>query len=411
MQVNGIIAEYNPFHNGHKYHIDTARKQTGADYTVIVMSGSFTQRGIPAILDKYTRAEMALQSGADLVLELPSYYAAASAEYFASGAVALLDQLGIVTHLCFGSECGDITVMKHLAGLLLKEPPTYAESLRSYLRQGISYPTARAKALMDYEPSVCNHGDILSSPNNILGIEYLKALQQRSSSIIPCTTLRAGADYHDIRLLGSHCSADAIRHAIREGCDTAGLRNSMPENAYQIMLRALNEIRPVFPNDFSSVLLYKLLSEQEQGYEQYLDVSSDLSDRIRKHLQDYVNYESFCNILKRKETTYTRISRCLLHILLNMKETTMQHYREMDYTPYARVLGFRKESIPLLTAIKENTSIPLITKLADADKLLNDKAYAMLKEELQINQVYQCVVATRNAYPMKNELSTPVVII
>lgn len=411
MQVNGIIAEYNPFHNGHKYHIDTAREQTGADYTVIVMSGSFMQRGIPAILDKYTRAEMALQHGADLVLELPSYYAASSAEYFARGSVALLDQLGIVTHLCFGSECGDITVMKHIAGLLQKETPAYAALLRSYLRQGISYPAARAKALTDCEPSVRSHNDILSSPNNILGIEYLKALQQRSSNITPCTTLRTGADYHDIRLLDSQCSAYAIRHAIQEGCDTACLQKNMPEKAYQIMFRALKETQPIFPNDFSAILLYKLLSEQEQGYEQYLDVSSDLSDRIRKHLQDFVDYESFCNILKRKESTYTRISRCLLHILLNMKETTMQRYREMDYTPYARVLGFRKESVPLLTAIKENSSIPLITKLADAEKLLNGKAYAMLKEELRINQIYQCVVATRNACPIKNELRTPIVIV
>lgn len=411
MQVNGIIAEYNPFHNGHQYHISNAKEQTGADYTIIVMSGNFMQRGTTALLDKYTRAEMALQNGADLVLELPSYYAASSAEYFASGAVALLDKLGLVTKLCFGSECGDGAVLKHIAALLLKEPAEYADFLRNYLRQGLSYPTARTMALIDYEPSLSDYRDIFSSPNNILGIEYLKALLRRNSSITPYTTLRVGADYHDIRLHSNQCSAKAIRQAIIEGRDITCLENNMPQKTYTIMTQALKQAHPIFPNDFSSILLYKLLSEQHQGYEQYLDVSSDLSDRIHKHLQDFVNYEGFCNILKRKDMTYTRISRCLLHILLDMKETTMQSYRAMDYISYARVLGFRKESIPLLTAIKANSSIPLITKLADAEKLLDADAFSMLKEELRINQIYQCVSATRNAHPMKNELSTPIVIV
>lgn len=411
MQVNGIIAEYNPFHNGHKYHISTAGEQTGADYTIIAMSGNFMQRGTPALLDKYKRAEMALQNGADLVLELPAYYAASSAEYFATGAVALLDKLGVVSNLCFGSECGDTEILMKIAKLLLDEPEEYKKSLRQHLRTGLSYPTARTTALLEYDPSLSEHRDVLSSPNNILGIEYIKALLRRGSNITPVTTLRVGADYHDIRLGINQSSARAIRHAIYNGQDIDCLKNNMPENAYIIMAESMKQCRPVFSNDLSSILHYKLLAEQADGYERYLDVSSELSDRIRNSLYEFKNYESFCDMLKRKDMTYTRISRCLLHILLDMTDDTSQAYRDIDYAPYARVLGFRRESTPLLTAIKENSSIPLITKLADAEQILDKNAYAMLQEEIRINQIYHSVVATQARGPMINEFSTPIVIV
>ncbi len=411
MQVNGIIAEYNPFHNGHKYQLATAQKQTNADYTIIAMSGNFMQRGAPALIDKYKRAKMALLNGADLVLELPSFYASSSAEYFATGAVTLLDKLGVVTNLCFGSECGKTDILKYIATLLLEEPKGFTELLRNYLRQGMSYPTARTTALLEYEPSLISYRDVFSSPNNILGIEYIKAILKRESKMKPFTTLRIGSDYHDIRLGVNQSSAKAIRQAIYAGQDVAYLKNNIPENAYQVMEDALAQSHPVFSNHFSSVLHYKLLQEQEQGYEKYLDVTPELSDRIRNSLYDFTDYDSFCNLLKRKDMTYTRISRCLLHILLDMDKETMQKYQEMDYTPYARVLGFRKDSTPLLTAIKEISSIPLITKLADAENILDETAFSMLRKELQINQIYQSTAAIQNSATMVNEFSTPIVII
>ncbi len=411
MRVNGIIAEYNPFHNGHSYQMTTAQKQTCADYTIIAMSGNFMQRGTPALLDKYQRTEMALLNGADLVLELPTYYAASSAEYFAIGAVTLLDKLGVVTNLCFGSECGDTAILERIAKLLLEEPVEYAELLRNYLRQGLSYPTARTTALLEYDPSLSRYRDVFSSPNNILGIEYIKALLRRRSRILPMTTLRVGADYHDIRLGMHQSSATAIRHAIYAGQDITCLKSSMPENVYQIVEETMRQSRPVFSNNFSSMLHYKLLQEQEQGYERFLDVSPELSDRIRNNLYAFTTYERFCDLLKRKDMTYTRISRCLLHILLDMDNETMQTYRDMDYIPYARVLGFRKDSTPLLSAIKEHSSIPLLTKLADAEQILEEKAFAMLKKELYMNQIYQSAAATQTGAPMINELSTPIVIV
>ena len=200
MKVNGIVAEYNPFHNGHAYQMKHAKEATGADYTIIVMSGNFMQRGAPALLDKFTRAKMALECGADLVLELPTCYAASSAEFFAKGSVALFDKLGVTTNLCFGSECGNIDTLSRIAEIFYTEPEPYVESLRCNLKKGMSFPIARTWALLQYAPSLSDDKDVLSSPNNILGIEYLKALMSRNSKIVPFTTTRVGADYHDKRL-------------------------------------------------------------------------------------------------------------------------------------------------------------------------------------------------------------------
>lgn len=411
MKVNGIIAEYNPFHNGHKYHLEESRCQTGADYTIIIMGGSFMQRGAPALLDKYSRAKMALLCGADLVLELPSYYAASSAEYFAMGSVSLLDKLGVADYLCFGSECGNLPVLKEIAEILLKEPAEYTSLLRHLLKQGYSYPNARSWALVQYAPSLSNHKDVLASPNNILGIEYLKALSRRKSSISPLTTIRAGSSYHDRRLGVCQSSALAIRQAVFSRQDFEFLESQMPPEAYHIISLFLSQAKPVHINDFSAQLQYKLLTESRQGYAHYLDISEDLSDRIRNSLMQFDSFQGFCDLLKSKELTYTRISRCLLHILLNMKTETMEAYRDRDYIPYARVLGFRRDAAPLLTAVKKNSSIPLVTKLADADRLLDKKALEMLNQEILTNSIYESVLAMKAGRKTANEYSTPIVII
>lgn len=411
MKVNGIIAEYNPFHNGHKYHIEDAKKRNGADYTIVVMSGNFVQRGTPALLDKYTRTRMALSCGADLVLELPICYAVSSAEYFATGAVALLDKLGVVDHLCFGSECGELAPLQKIADILADEPSEYVDMLRSNLRQGYSYPTARTWALIQYAPSLSMDKDALSSPNNILGIEYLKALKRRGSSILPDTTLRMGADYRDKRLGENPCSALALRQAILAGQDIDFLKEEMPDEAYRIMADSLQEVEPVVVNDFSIQLQYKLLLEKSKGYCEYLDVSPDLSDRIRNKLCDFGSFLDFCDRLKSKDMTYVRISRCLIHILLNLDSATMEAVKMADYAPYARVLGFRKDASPLLSEIQEKASIPVITKLADAKKQLDESALSILQKELCMNDVYLSAAAIKTGQSMANEYSTPIVIL
>ena len=411
MIVNVIVAEYNPFHNGHQFHIEEAAKQTHADYTIVIMSGNFVQRGAPALMDKYTRARMALLGGADLCLELPAYYAVSSAEYFATGSVALAEKLGVATHLCFGSECGDITVLERIADILVDEPVTYKEQFQRQLREGASYPTARMNALLQYDPSLMDYRDVLERSNNILGIEYIKALRKRGSSIQPHTIKRVGSDYHERHLGDDHPSAQAIRYALNAGQQLEQLHNLVPEKVYALMSSGYEENSLLYSRDLSAAMQYKLIQEKAKGYTQYLDVSRDLSDRITNCLYDFTDYEGFCDILKSKNMTSTRISRCLLHILLDIRKETMQHYVSLDYIPFIKMLGFRKESTPLLGAITKQADIPLLSKLADAKTQLSADALDMLEDEIRISDIYQSALSQKNGQPMRNEYREPLVIV
>lgn len=446
MIVNGIVAEYNPLHQGHIYQMQDAKAHTGADYTIVVMSGNFVQRGAPAILDKYTRTRLALLAGADLVLELPVPYAVASAEYFALGSVSLLHKLGVVNNLCFGSECGDVNALSAVAHILSDEPESYKEYLQQYLKKGLSYPVARSNALTAYlkeqppadiyaYPSKNPAGpvdlaEVLSSPNNILGVEYIKALLRCGSTIKPYTTQRMGSGYADPKL-GTMSSALAVRQALfaeenlhaTEDALQDLLAPSLPDFTCDALLQVRKQHALLCRNDFSGLLIYKLLTETSIGtdsydsphankrFDTYLDVSSDLSDRICKQLEHFENFDGFCDLLKTKELTHTRISRALMHILLDIKKDTFTPYKNAGDVPYARVLGFKKESTPLLSAIKEKSTIPMITKLADAEKILDSSAFTLLQKEITMNQIYYSVLSGKSGNPMANEYRTPIVIL
>lgn len=216
MKVAGIIAEYNPFHKGHQYHIEETRKQTGADYVIAVMSGDYVQRGEPAIADKYMRTRMALSGGADLVIEMPVIYATASAEYFATAGIGILDRLGCVDYLSFGSEWADVEDYSSYATLFLEEPEEYRQILQEQLKRGKSFPEARAftagKLLFDSKPETAV--EFLKEPNHILGLEYIKALRRRNSSIQPITVKRKGNHYHEKILAEEYSSATSIRREL-----------------------------------------------------------------------------------------------------------------------------------------------------------------------------------------------------
>jgi len=416
MKVTGIIAEYNPFHNGHKLHIEKARKLTGADYIIVVMSGNYVQRGEPAIIDKYARTKMALECGADLVLELPLPYATGSAEYFAMGAVALLSKLGIVDYLCFGSECGDATKLMWVASYLANEPFEYKELLQKYLMQGLSFPSAQEAALHG-----CTDGKtaaLLSSPNNRLGIEYCKALIRLNSSITPVTILREGGGYHDENLYEADDNLPSSATAIRKAFDSISscpetVLSQVPAPAADIIKNEWNKSFPIREDDFSLLLHYKLLSETKESLLTYVDITPDLADKILKNLSHYTSFSGFCMTLKSKELTYARFSRCLLHILLDIKTTHIAAYKALGLTPYARILGFRKPASPLLHEIKEHTSIPMISKLADAQKILDNDAYVMLEREIKASHVYEAVKVQKfckKTSLIKNEFTREIII-
>lgn len=394
MKTVGIIAEYNPFHNGHLYQLKKAKEITGADFAVVVMSGDFTQRGTPAVFDKYTRCRLSLLAGADLCIELPVVYATASAELFAKGAVSLLSALG-VDALCFGSECGEIAPLREIASLLFAEPPAYKEALNKALKEGLSFPSARAVAVRKCAHAGSLSGadaaasDVLASPNNILGIEYLKALlaleKNRQHAPVPYTIKREGDGYLSHTLSEeSFCSAMALRKGIAE--ENPDLLRYVPESIRQEFSDTCQTKSALCADDFSGMLFYKLLSEKDAGYDSYLDVSSDLSDKIRKNLGTFITFSAFCeNSLKSKDITLTRVYRSLLHILLSIKKEDLP-----AAAPYARILGFREASFEVFGCLsKEN--IPLLSRLKDASSLLSPEALSCLSKDIFAAQLYEHV--------------------
>lgn len=433
MKVTGIIAEYNPFHKGHEYHIRKAKEVTGADYCVVIMSGDFVQRGAPALTDKYTRTRMALFCGADLVLELPTPYACSSAEIFADGAVRILNGLNSVDFLCFGNEALDTAVLSEdtpflkLAHILSKETDEYQTALQAGLRSGLSFPKARNEALLTVYPSLLSQADfdlILNRPNNILGLEYCKALIRSGSSIRPAVVKRMGNEYHDTVLSpgSGFASASAIRESLKPSAaleplnisDMTAVQQSLPESTYALLAKNWNQTCPVEPDDFSLLLHYVLLqhSHPGNGLTDFADVTSDLSDKILKNLPSYRSFSSFCETLKTKDLTASRISRSLLHILLQLTKEQMQTFCAPSFTGYARILGFRKEAAELLSQLKKQTSVPLISKPADAKRILGEgDAFSLFCAETYACDIYNAVTANKFGVSVKHEYTNSVILI
>ena len=416
MNVTGIVAEYNPFHNGHAYQIMEARKLTDCDYCVAVISGDFVQRGEVSVFSKYLRTKMALLSGADLVLEIPSIFAVSSAEDFAAGSVALLDNLGVVTHLCFGSELGQSKNFMKAAKILGKESAAFSGKLKEGLQNGLSWPQARAFALnteLSYPEGTKDSKEILSlleTPNNLLGVEYCKALLRRGSSIMPVTVRRKGNGYHSEDLDGEMASASAIRKGIfaKAGADISFF-SQIPEEIQSLF----REEFPLQANDLSDLLNYCLLTLNRDHipFSIFSDVSKDLSDRLEHVLYDQGSFEKRIFQLKTRQYTYTRISRCLLHILLGITDEMVSAGKEAGYAPYARILGFRKNKVALLGEIKKHTRIPLVTKTADASRMLSDTAKLMFEQDLYASHVRQSLLASKTGQPVRNEYTQPICII
>lgn len=394
MRITGLIAEYNPFHNGHKYHIEQAKAITGADAVIVVMSGDFVQRGMPAILPKHMRAKAALEAGASAVLELPVCYATGSAEYFAYGAVLLLEKLGCVDSICFGSECGDMELLQKAANVLVDEPAEYREALHRFVRAGDSFPLARQKALAAYVSP-----EVLSEPNNILGLEYLKALARIGSEMKPYTIRRVYSQYHDTDLQEEFSSATAIRKQILSG-NMEVLAGQVPVK----FLTDLQEASPLHANDFSLLLKYRLLVETKESLLAYADVSEDLANRIINRRNQFQNFEQFCLLLKTREITYSRISRALTHILLGLKngDDTGIHY--------ARVLGFCKRDRAVLAQIKRDGEVPMLTKLT-ASRTLDDAAQKMLATDAFASDLYESVVSDKYGTKFVNEYEKEIIIL
>lgn len=406
--ITGIIAEYNPFHNGHAYQIEQARLLTGCDFLVVVMSGDYVQRGAPAVFDKYTRARMALACGADLVLELPVACSCASAEFFASGAVSLLDGLGCVDFLCFGSESGDLQSLMEPARILAKESPVFQEALRRGLSLGLSFPAARKEAFR----ACASNPDILDLPNNILGIEYLKALLQRESSIKPVTIKRKGQGYHDTLLDSGFASASGIRRFLKQEeaplSALPALKESLPDPVMEVLTDTLAHTLPVWEEDFSMLLRYELLRQSASDLTRYADISPDLGRRLKNCADKFSSFSEFVALVKTKDVTYTRITRALFHILLNL---TGEDTRNSVAMPYARILGFRKDHSRILGLLKENSRIPIIPKAADYKTYLTPDLQPLFEKDLFAANLYETIAAAKQKRAFLHDLKRSPVIL
>ena len=409
----GIIAEYNPFHKGHEYQIQQAKEQTGANIAIILMSGDFVQRGTPAIFAKHQRTAMALLGGADIVFELPSFYACGSAEYFSSGAVSVFNALNSIDFLCFGSESGEIDTCRFLGKLLADEPKLYKEKLRSFLKQGLSFPAARKSALAEYlkEKDIPFSEDFLDTPNNILGIEYCKSLAAQNSSIVPVTIKRIGSSYHETSLSSEYPSASAIRRELIAAWNTQKflsdtLKNAQPPAVKDYLCALLENETFLIEDDFSLLLKYELMKNTPESLCAFSDMSPDLARRIYHHLNTFETFTQFAEQLKTKYLTNTRICRALLHVLLNIPS-------EMPaISPaYVRLLGFKKESSFFLRILQKNSDIPIITKAADYKKLLPKEAHSLFEKDLFASNLYETVKCNKKSTAFTNDLQKPPIIL
>ena len=388
MQIAGIVAEYNPFHNGHLYQITQTRAETGCDAVVAIMSGNFSQRGTATIADKFTRTKMALLNGIDLVLELPVPFATASAEMFARAAVSLLHQSQIIDFISFGSECGDISLLDTIAQTFLLNAEQLNTLIKYHLKQGLSFPRSRQQAVIEFLSHLVSPEvypllkDALESPNNILGIEYLKAIHQLNASITPFTVKRISANYHDKEITGSIASATAIRHSIND--HTLQYQHCMPSSAFHL----LNPHHLPSMESLASFLHFKLIfSKQEELYASW-DIPKDLIHTFIKHAKTTPTYETLVNLSTSKTYTRATVQRALLRILLDIHTESISPFTAQAPLPYIRVLGCRKEAISVLRLLSSKSHVPLITNLGKQYDTLDAAQKQFINYELRATKLY-----------------------
>lgn len=408
MKTAAVIAEFNPFHNGHAYLIDQARRLTGADFVIALMSGDFVQRGEPAVLDKYTRTEMALHGGCDMVIEMPSRSCCASAEYFAEGAIRQLNRMGCIDFLCFGCETDNLALLTRTAQILSDEPPLYRDTLRKAASDGVRFPAARARAVRAAVGE--DAAQLLRMPNNILAAEYIKALLRTGSRIQPVPVRRIGPAHDSEAESGYYLSAARIRRHLADGRqdNRQVLRRYIPDESFTVMENALQHSICLTMSDFSDLLSMRLLELQDR-LEEYGDISKDIANRIRSLLPQYTDAENFLDMLCTKNNTRARLSRCLLSILLGRKGCALNTWRKAGCPSLSLILGFRKEASILFRQMAPDffcTSSPVLPNDAP-----DDLRTEIFKENLSASALYRQIVQNRSGHVQPEILRRGVIII
>lgn len=385
-KVLAIIAEYNPFHNGHLYHLIKSKKLVNPDYVVCIISGNFVQRGNVAIVDKWSRAEMALNAGANLVIELPTIYSISSAENFAEGCVKILDSFNLDTILTFGSECGDISVIDTFANILYKEPPKYKSLLAHELQTGISFPKARENALLMYINDIRKYANTLSAPNNILGIEYLKAIKKYKSKILPITFKRFAVEHDSDTVVDGYASGTHIRNLL---CENKSFHKYVPSYTYKILAREINSGRSVLDiAAFGKEIIYQLRKMTLKELNNLPDVNESLANSIANAVGTCNTYDELIKKISSKTYTTTRIQRIFLYALLGITKSDMQDSKRVK--PYVRVLGLDDKGRQLLSELSvSNPKLSIITSVKKFYENPTNKAlFNMLNKDILATNIY-----------------------
>lgn len=400
MNIAGIITEYNPFHLGHKLHLEATKKLSSCDGVICVMSGNFMQRGEPAFIDKWTRAEMALKNGVDLVIELPTIFALSSAEFFAFGSVSLLDSLGVVNSICFGSESGDISILSQISSLLSNESLEFKSLLKEKLKKGESLTTARSKTILELLSNFNSNVNldelerILNSSNNILGIEYIKALNRLNSTITPLTFKRNGGSYNSKTLDTNISSATSIREFLKNNGNIEDLYNHLPSETYR-MLNTLFEENYDFVDKekIFSFLKYKLTTSSHK-LKNIPDAKEGLDNKILKEFIQAKDLDTLIMNVKSKRYTYTRISRILSQFFLGFEEYPLENMR-ISRPNYARILGLNKKGAEILKKIKKQSDLEIINKVPKHPNTMLSidiaatNAYSLICKSTKFNDDYK----------------------
>ena len=347
MKAAGIIAEYNPFHNGHRFHVEKTRDITGADVIIAVMSGNFVQRGHPALYNKWIRAECAVRGGVDLVLELPYIFSCNSAEFFAKGSIGILNLLGGVDFLSFGAEEGNLVALQEATKILVEEEETVLKLAKENLMNGMSFAKARSEALKIIAGEETS--SLLEKPNNILGIEYLKQLKRRKSNLVPIAVKREGPGYHDMEQDGNFVSASAIRAGLQEGKEIDAFSKSLP----QTTVSRLEKRKPVFSQDMISYLIYQISVMNEAELSEILSVNEGLENKVKKAAKSALDYEDLIEKIKSKRYPRTRIERMCCHILCKVSKAEYALLEAEDCW-YTNILASNEKGREFLRWIKKD---------------------------------------------------------
>ena len=411
MKIVGLVVEYNPFHNGHLYHLNKSKEVTNATHSIAVMSGNFLQRGEPALFDKYTRAQIAVSNGVDLVVELPSLFACQSAEIFSHGAVALLNSLNCIDSICFGSEEGDIKILYQIANILTNEPTEFKDKLKAYLDEGLLFAVARSKSLYDYISS--NNlldipeeklNTILNSSNNILGIEYIKSLIRLNSNIKPYTITRIKSEYNSEIISSNICSATAIRKVLKDSFELSDISNVVPYHTlYAIENSIKKEFNPMF-DEYYFDIIKQIIVRDINNLNSYFDVNEGIENKIYKSVFTSNSLDSLQQDIKSKRYTLTRVKRILNNILLGITKEDMNKVKSISYIPYVRVLAFNDKGREIIKQIKLNSDICIVNKFANIDFNSDTLFETLINYDIKASNMYNLIYYKNNVDKLKGPM-------